>query len=171
MDRHFPTPQIFDHSGPKFRHNGNVSPLKNDVFYHQKCLFRSAVWLSVSPSHLSTIWTKTARKISLPPRHSGSHISLSKWALENWNILALTRTPKLNPVVHCFRPLKELQIRHWNIFWSYSHVSFWGRRSESTRAKSSIIIKLTFSVASMISWLPTDSEQIFFFPLPKGKLN
>ena len=22
----------------------------------------------------------------------------------------------------------------------------------------------------MISWLPTDSEQIFFFPLPKGKL-
>ena len=101
-----PCPQIFDHSGPKFRHNGNVSPLKNDVFYHQKCLFRSAVWLSVSPSHLSTIWTKTARQISHPTSHSGSHISLSKSALENWNILTLTRTAKLYPVVHCVLPSK-----------------------------------------------------------------
>lgn len=90
MDRHFP---------PKSLTTLVRSTLKN-VFQHQKCLFRSEVWPSVSPSHLSTIWTKTGHQISLLA-HSGSHISLSKSALENWNILTLTRTTKLYPVVHC----------------------------------------------------------------------
>ena len=55
------SPQIFDHSGPKFWHNGNASPLKNDVFQHQKSLFRSAFWLTSRQA----IWAQFEPKQSI----------------------------------------------------------------------------------------------------------